>query len=204
MRNDIRFTLIFLGVCIGGVFVHEIGHAVLGWVQGIAVVPTPAKEYSLAAQIDWHQEIWISLGGIGATTILFCGVLLWYIRKQRPSGDAVLAGVLLPLGFYTLRFLVVGHGHDGLEWQGAQSAIGVNPSGHLIDLLFLTLFLVGCAAMVVRRGFSFRWKSLVRTVGLSLLGLVMVVLLQVSNNAVFDRFFREPEILNVPAEIEAR
>jgi hypothetical protein len=44
MRPRLRFFLIFAGVAIGGAFVHELGHAVGGWVQGIPVVLTPAKE----------------------------------------------------------------------------------------------------------------------------------------------------------------
>ena len=51
MKDDLRFALIFAGVCIAGVYVHEIGPAVAGWVQGIPVVPTPAKEYVLQDQV---------------------------------------------------------------------------------------------------------------------------------------------------------
>ena len=196
--------LIFTGVCLGGLYVHEIGHAVFGWVQGIPILPTPAKEYILQPQVDWHQKAWISFGGVMATAMLVIGVLPWYVRAHRPTADAVLAGVLLPTGVYTLRFLLAGRGHDGLEWQEAQSAVGANPSGHAIDLLFLALFLAGCAALAIRGRTSFRWRSLLRVVALALLGLAVVVVVQVGNNAIFDRFFREATTLNVPAGIETK
>lgn len=77
--------------------------------------------------------------------------MLWYRRHLQPEADAVLAGVLLIPGFYTVRFLLVGRGHDGLEWQEAQSALGINPSGHAIDIMFLVLSVAGCVAFAVRR-----------------------------------------------------
>ena len=46
MRADISGSLI------AGVYLHEVGQAVAGWVNGVAVVPTPAKEYILQSQLD--------------------------------------------------------------------------------------------------------------------------------------------------------
>lgn len=47
MKATIRHALVFTGTVVAGVYLHEIGHAVAGWIQGIAVVPTPAKEFVL-------------------------------------------------------------------------------------------------------------------------------------------------------------
>jgi hypothetical protein len=204
MKDDLRFALIFVGVCIVGVYLHEIGHAVAGWVQGIPVFPTPAKEYVLQDQVEWRQKIWISLGGVAGTALLVLGTLLWYARERRPVADAVLAGVLLPPCLYTVCFLVAGRGHDGLEWQEAQSALGVAPAGHVVDILFLCLFLAGSAAWVVRRRSSLRLASIVRVAGLALGGIALLIVLQVTNNALFDRFFVETTTVNVPAGLESR
>jgi hypothetical protein len=35
-------------------------------VNGVAVFPTPAKEYVLQAQLDWSKEIWVALGGVSS------------------------------------------------------------------------------------------------------------------------------------------
>ncbi len=51
MKTEIRFVLVFAAACLAGVYVHELGHGVAGWLQGIAVVPTPAKEYVLQLMI---------------------------------------------------------------------------------------------------------------------------------------------------------
>ena len=204
VKNDLRFALIFAGVCIAGVYVHEIGHAVFGWVQGIPVVPTPAKEYILQDWVDWRQKIWVSLGGVAGTALLVLGSLLWYARERRPVADAVLAGVLIPPCFYTLRFLLAGRGHDGLEWQEAQSALGATPTGHMVDILFLCLLLAGSTAWILRRRASLRLASIVRVAGLVLGGIALLIVLQVINNALFDRFFPETTTVNVPAGIESR
>lgn len=202
MRNDIRFAATFAGSGFGGIYLHEIGHAVFGWIQGIPVVPTPAKEYVLLTQLDWHQSAWISLGGVIATIAFVVGMLLWYVGHDALFADPALAGALLPVGFYTVRFLLVGRGHDGLEWQAAQSAVGANPSGHIVDVAFLILFLVGCVTWIVRRRHSIRWTSLLRASGLAVVGIALIIAIQVANNATFDRFFPKPIRLNIPAGIE--
>ena len=204
MKNRLRFVLTFMSVCIIGVYLHEIGHAVAGWVQGIAIVPTPAKEYVLRDQVDWTHQIWISLGGVAGTTLLVLGTLVWYVRQQRPKADAVLAGVLLPPCVYTIRFLLVGRGHDGLEWQEAQSALGMDPAGHAVDILFLGLFFAGVGVWLVRRRFSLRLATFGRAVALMLGGIVLLLVLQVGNNALFDPFFPETTTVNVPADLESR
>ena len=204
MKNRFRFALTFAGVCIAGVYLHEIGHAVAGWVQGIAIVPTPAKEYTLQDQVEWSQQIWISLGGVAGTALLVLGTLAWYVRDQRPVADAVLAGVLLPPCAYTVRFLMIGRGHDGLEWQEAQSALGMDPTGHAVDILFLCLFFAGAGIWLVRRHSTLRLSSFGRAAALMLGGIVLLVVLQVGNNALFDPFFAETTTVNVPAGLESR
>lgn len=201
MKDHLRFALLFAGVCVAGVYAHEIGHAVAGWVQGVPVVPTPAKEYILREEIEWRQRIWVSLGGVAGTALLVLGTLLWYVRERRPWADAVLAGVLVPPWVYTVRFLVVGRGHDGLEWQEAQSAAGLAPAGHFVDMLFLCLFLAGSAAWTIRRRSSLRLASVVRVAGLLLGGIALLVFLQVTNNALFDGFFEETTTVNVPESL---
>ena len=204
LRRSVWCALLFAAVCIGGVFLHELGHAVGGWLQGIAVVPTPAKEYILRAQVDWQEMTWIALGGVAATTLVVVGSIGWYLRQRNQVADVVLAGVLVPPLAYTVRFLLVGRGHDGVEWQAAQAAIGVAPSGHALDVLFACLFLAGGTAWIVRRHSSLRLLSLVKAVGLMFFGIVLLVVIQVTNNLAFDRFFPSTQTLNQPSTLDAR
>jgi len=43
MKLSIRYMLLFSATVIAGAYLHEIGHAVAGWVNGVAIVPTPAN-----------------------------------------------------------------------------------------------------------------------------------------------------------------
>jgi len=189
---------------VAGVYLHEIGHAVVAWAQGIPTVPTPAKEYILRGQVEWAQETWISLGGVAASALLVIGTVIWYLRRDRPAVGAVLAGVLVSPFAYTVRFLLVGRGHDSTEWQAAQAALGAAPAGHLVDLLFLCLLLAGAAAWIYRRRSSLRPRSVAGAFGLMAAGVVLVIALQVANNALFDPRFPATQTLNVPEGLDPR
>jgi hypothetical protein len=194
--------LLFLGALIAGVYLHELGHAVAGWVNGVAVVPTPAKEYVLQSPLGWNKEIWISLGGVLGTTVAVLAAGLYFWRKPCLNREAILAGALLPLGLYTLRFLVVGRGHDETEWQAAQTALGLAPAGHAIDVFFLCLLTAGIIVWGIR--LHARLSSFLRLVIVGIAGVILLVVLQAGNNAVFDRMFPVVKVLNVPQGLDVR
>ncbi len=204
VKDGLRFALWFSAACIAGIYVHEIGHAVAGWVQALPIVPTPAKEYILRAEVTWRQQSWIAFGGVAATAMLVLGTLLWYARTARRWADAVLAGVLLSPCVYTLRFLIVGRGHDAVEWQAAQSTLGATPAGHAVDLLFLCLAVAGVILWLVRRRTSLRFATPVKVLIVFVGGIVLVVFVQVANNALFDRFFTKTTIVDVPSGLDPR
>jgi hypothetical protein len=201
MKRQLSFTLVFLAACIGSMVFHEIGHAIFGRLQGIPVMPTPAKEYILQPQVEWHQRTWISLGGVLASVLVVSGSLLWYVLKRSKTGTAILAGCLIIPGFYTLRFLLEGRGHDGTEWQEAQTALGASPSGHSLDIVFLVLLFAGCASLAWFRDISLEWRSLLKSASLALLALAIIIFVQVGNNAAFDKHFPKTRTLNMPADI---
>lgn len=200
--KGVRYILLFVAATVAGVFLHEVGHAIAGLSNGVIVVPTPAKEYVLGGQLLWTTSIWISLGGVLATTIVAMAGVLYFSIRPCSRSEAIMAGVLLPLGLYSARFLFVGRGHDEIEWQGAQAALGLSPSGHAIDIHFLSLLVIGLAAWVWRRHPA--PSSLWRVVALSAVGVTVLVLLQVGNNAVFDPLFPRTETANVPPGLHPR
>ena len=203
MKANVRYGLVFVGTTIAGAYLHEIGHAVAGWIQGIAIVPTPAKEYILQSQVSWNQEIWISLGGPVGTTLAVVGAALYFLWERRAEAEAVLLGALIPPGLYTIRFLLAGRGHDGLEWQAAQTALGLRPAGHAIDVFFLCLWLAGMILWGSRLRFPLR-SSLLRFAGLALTGGILLVALQVGNNRLFDRHFSATTVVNTPSGLDPR
>jgi hypothetical protein len=202
MKLGLRYILLFSGALIGGVYLHEVGHAVAGWINGVAVIPTPAKEYILQSQLDWSKEIWISLGGVIGTTVAALAAVLYFCRKPCSEAEAILVGAFVPLGAYSLRFLVVGRGHDSTEWQAAQTALGLRPAGHAIDIFFLCFLIAGLVVWVFL--LHPRLRSLLRVAILAIVGIVLLVALEVGNNAAFDRMFPAVKVLNVPAGLDPR
>jgi hypothetical protein len=203
MKARVHYGLVFAAATFAGVYLHEIGHATAGWVLGIAVVPTPAKEYILRSEVSWNQEIWISLGGVVGTTLAIVGATLYFLRQRRPEAEAILLGALIPPCLYTVRFLLAGRGHDGLEWQAAQTALGLAPAGHAIDIFFLCLCLVGIIAWGSRLGFPLRY-SLLKLAGLTIAGVILLVVLQAGNNRLFDHHFPATRVADTPSGLDPR
>ncbi|MCE5269904.1 hypothetical protein LLH00_01310 [bacterium] len=163
------------------------------------------KEYILQGQVEWEQMIWIALGGPACTVLATVGTLLWYARAHRSvvAADAVLAGVAAAPFFYTVRFFLAGRGHDGLEWQQAQSALGLAPNGHAMDWFMLGLTLAVIVTWLYARCSTLRLTSVIKAAGLMLAGLALAAVMQSLNNALFDRFFPAPPVtVNAPAGFE--
>ena len=139
VRPSLRRAALFVGCLAGAAFAHELGHALAAWAQGIPVVPTLLKEYTLRESVHWVQYQWIALGGVVGSLLNAMAAVAWYARRERSTGEIVLAGALVMPCAYTLRFALAGRGHDGLEWQAAQVALGVSPASHLVDVLFLAV-----------------------------------------------------------------
>lgn len=201
MGQRVKFVLLFQSASICSIYVHELGHATAGWAQGIPVFPSLAKEYVLRTTIEWREQIWIALGGPAATAIVVFLAILWASRNRKQASCA--AGVLVVPAVYVIRTLFVGRSHDGLECQEAQSAIGLNPNGHALDVLFVFLFFAGCAVLAMRDELQLRWRSLAKWFLLGLVGVATLILIQVGNNAVFDRHFPKTQTLNIPPVVKA-
>jgi len=202
MKRSVRYWLLFFAAIIAGVYLHEIGHAVVGWINGITIVPTPAKEYALQSQLGWNKEIWIALGGVCGTTLAALAAVTYFWRNPRPESEAILIGAFLPLGLYSLRFLLVGRGHDDVEWQAAQVALGLPPAGHVIDIFFLCLLITGFLVWVSRQHPPLR--SWLKLATMAIGGIVLLIVVQKANNALFDPLFPVVRMVNVPAGLDPR
>ena len=190
MKAIAIFVLTFLAALIMACWIHELGHAFGAWFQGLASIPTPLKAYVLSHDVRWEQEIWILSGGVYGRFIISVCALVWYALKGHGRGEAILAGVLAGPTAYSIRFLLVGRGHDGVEWQAAQTAVGVRPTGHLLDYAFLLVVIAGFVVWIVRRWTTLRLRSFFNLAALMLFGFVALVALQDINNRLFDVHFR--------------
>jgi hypothetical protein len=82
-----------------------------------------------------------------------------------------------------------------VEWQAAQTALGLAPAGHAIDVFFLCLWLAGIILWGSRWRFPLRY-SLPRFAGLAIAGFILLVALQVGNNRLFDRHITDAKVVN--------
>ncbi len=89
-----------------------------------------------------------------------------------------------------------GSGMDPREWQAAQAALGLAPAGHAIDAFFLCLLLAGFIVW----GFRLRpplHKSLLRFVFFTVAGIILLIMMQVCNNRIFDHYFTATRVVSV-------
>ncbi len=184
-RPPRRLWLVFAAAIVLSFFVHEIGHCLVAWVHGCPAIPTPAKEYLLRPLPDGVQNT-MALAGVLGSVAALAGALGWLFRRPTALRSAVLAGAMTGQGFYALRFWLAGRGHDETEFQEAQAALGLSYSGHALDWMFVGLFVLAAAAWFWR----VRPPVTARLIGRLLLGavfaLVVLIALQVGNNALFD------------------
>jgi len=188
----------FVAVVFAAAVAHEMGHAIVAWILGIPAVPTPLKDYLLRDQISWDVYRWIALGGVAASGLTAIGALGWYLRANSRARDRILAGALVMPFAFSVRYALAGRGHDGLEWQAAQAALGASPAGHFLDYFFFAACLVGLLLWIARRRAAIGGRAVATMIALEVLGLALLVLLQVGNNAAFDRFFEDTEVVGVP------
>jgi hypothetical protein len=167
-------------------FLHEIGHCIPAWINGYPAIPTPAKEYSLTT-IPSGLLKYVSLGGLTATVLVTVFAIVFFFNSSYKYKEVLLAGTLAMPSVYTFRFILIGRGHDATEFQEAQSALGLNYSGHFFDWLFLAIAILGATVWFIKK------KPKSKIAGRLLIGLVVsivfIVLLQKINNLIFDPVF---------------
>ena len=182
-KKEIKDWSIYFAAILMACLIHEIGHCIPAWINGIVAVPTPAKQY-VPPGIPITIQQGISFGGL-AGTILFSIIILisGLIAKERLNW-AIVAGALATPGFYTFRFITMGRGHDATEFQEAQNFMGFSYSGHLLDWIFLSISVLGILIWIYtcRPGYKVAGRL---SIGI-ILTLVFIIGLQTINNLIFD------------------
>lgn len=184
-KKETKTWLIYFGTILFSIYAHEIGHCIPAWINGYQAIPTPAKEY-ISESVPADLKTYISLGGIIGTFSVSIAVLaaFTFIDLMNP---AILAGAIANPGVYFLRYLLVGRGHDGTEFQEAQNALGLSYTGHSLDIAFLLIFSAGVILWIIK------CKPGLKISGRLLLGFFITVFfivgLQVLNNSIFDPIF---------------
>lgn len=186
-RTELKIWIIYFIIILFSTSIHELGHCIPAWINGYRAIPTPAKEY-IFTTIPFGLQQYISLGGIIGTSMVAVIILIIYSAKPHNFNSALLAGAIASPGFYTLRFILAGRGHDATEFQEAQSALGLTYSGHSLDWFFLIVFSIGVLVWVIRS--KPKYKAIGRIIVGFILTLIFIIGLQSINNAIFDPIFQ--------------
>ncbi len=185
-RRELKIWMLYFLVIFCSAFIHEIGHCIPAWYNGYKAIPTPAMEY-ISADIPLNLKQYVALGGVLATLILVLIIIFLYAFGKKMISSSILAGVLALPGIYTLRFLILGRGHDATEFQEAQAALGFSYTGHSLDWIFIFIFIAGVLVWILRSRPGYR--IITRLILGAILTIVFIVALQEINNAVFDPLF---------------
>ncbi len=184
-KNKLKIWSIYFLIIVLTIFIHEIGHSIPAWFNGYKSVPTLTKNYSPDMPVK-IQNI-VSLGGVSVTVIiLILGIILYGIKKYNFK-ENIFAGVLVMPSIYTLRFILMGRGHDDAEFQEAQAALGLSYSGHALDWIFLILVIIAIILWYIKAKPNPKILSIIFTG--SILTLIFVIILQIVNNKIFDPIF---------------
>jgi hypothetical protein len=184
--SELKIWSIFFVSIIVAVFLHEFGHCVAAWFYGVRAIPTPAKAY-YQDNFPAHVGNVISLGGIIGTAIASLFAIALFLFSKFNLKLVVLAAALAYLGGYCIRFILKGRGHDSTEFQEAQAALGTTYSGHFVDWLFASLFIVGSITWFIRCKPGL--KIIPRIIIGIIVSLLLLVELQDLNNKIFDPVF---------------
>jgi hypothetical protein len=176
------------GAIVASLYVHEVGHCLVAWLNGCPAIPTLANEY-LLRPVSPAVQNWVALGGIVGSVVSLGAALAWFWRKPGRRQSAILAGTMAVPGFYVLRFVLAGRGHDATEFQEAQTALGFTYAGHAVDWLFVSLFVLAAALWFWRMRPRLTLRLAARLLLGSLAALMVLVALQVVNNLVFNPLF---------------
>jgi len=192
VRKELKIWAIYFAAILCSAYIHELGHCIPAWILGYWAVPTPAKEY-ISGTFPQEFKQYTSLGGIIGTVAFSLTVLILYLIKTNRFNSVLLAGAIAIPAMYTLRFALIGRGHDATEFQEAQYALGLSYPGHFLDWFFMALLLLAIAVWIIKSKPGF--KILGRLAIGFVLTFVFVIGLQEINNAVFDPVFQSKSIV---------
>lgn len=185
-KNEYNIWAVYFLTLLLANFFHELGHCIPAWVHGYKAIPTLAKEYP-SASIPATLTDSISFGGILNSIIFSALGISFYLKSTYKYRSSVLAGSLAMPALYTLRFVLLGRGHDSTEFQEAQSAIGFSYEGHAVDWFFIIILLLGLIVWILKSKPTIKiWKRFV--IG-AIASVVFIVILQTVNNRIFDPIF---------------
>ena len=193
IQNLSLFILIFLLAAIISVLIHELGHCIFYWIQGIPASLSLTKEYPLQNITVQNYRIG-SLGGPVTNIIqVFTALILLRRFKEHLILNMVFTSFLLANIFYFLfRSLIAILKKDGGELEDAANLFGLNY--WMLVIIFITVTIIIMYIWIKRDSIKLNLKNIFRFIGLFITFVVIIIMLETIDKKFFWAKFPKIEI----------
>lgn len=140
MRDRLRFLLLLIVAAVVSTLLHELGHCVFYWVQGIPAAMSLTKEYPLTDITASQYAIGSAGGPIFSIAVVLLAVSLY--RKPRATGalkDFLSALILTGVFYFVLRSLIALLKGRGGELESAASLLGLDYRAAIVVFVAMTV-----------------------------------------------------------------
>jgi len=193
IRNISLFILIFFSAAVISILIHEFGHCLFYWIQGIPASFSLTKEYPLQDITVQNYRIG-SLGGPVTNFIQIIIVLILYrrYRRNRKLNMVLVSFLLVNIYYFIFRSLIAILKRDGGELEDAANLFGLNY--WMFIIAFLTVTVVVLYILIKWDSFRINITNILRFIGLFIAFVVIVVMLETVDKKLFWSKFPKIEI----------
>lgn len=140
MRFKFQFLMLVVAAGILSTLLHEFGHCVFYWIQGIPAAMSLVKEYPLI-DITAHQYGIGSAGGplVNIILIILSFLLVRKYKKRTPTWNFLSALIFANAFYFMLRSLEALLKGEGGEIESAANLVGLNYFFIVALFFFITL-----------------------------------------------------------------
>lgn len=195
LKSKINFLFLVIIASILSVLLHELGHCIFYWIQGIPAAMSLTKEYPLVDIIPVTQYAIGSVGGPLANIVLIIVSYLMvrkYEKHSRPWNYLSAMIIANCSYFIVISLITLLKRSDGGELEYAANLIGLN--FYYVLGLFILITIVILALWKNRFNIKASVKNCLSFLVLVVTFLVVVVLMQVVDQSLFWNKFSSIQI----------
>jgi len=193
IRNVSLFILIFFLAAVISILIHELGHCLFYWIQGIPAAFSLTKEYPLQDITVQNYRIG-SLGGpvTNFIQIIVVLILIRRYRRNRKINMVLVSFLLVNIYYFIFRSLIAILKRDGGELEDAANLFGLNY--WMFIIAFLTVTVVVLYILIKWDSFRINISNILRFIGLFIAFVVIVVMLETVDKKLFWAKYPKIEI----------
>ena len=193
IRNVSLFILIFFLAAVISILIHELGHCLFYWIQGIPAAFSLTKEYPLQDITVQNYRIG-SLGGpvTNFIQIIVVLILIRRYRRNRKMNMVLVSFLLVNIYYFIFRSLIAILKRDGGELEDAANLFGLNY--WMFIIAFLTVTVVVLYILIKWDSFRINISNILRFIGLFIAFVVIVVMLETVDKKLFWAKYPKIEI----------